>query len=72
MKKEIIENLSVLVTSAFGLVAALAWNSAIQQLFRDFLGEADSLPLMFLYALLITILAVIVTILIGKISKNLK
>jgi len=33
MKKDIIEKLATLITAAFGLVAALAWNSAIQNIF---------------------------------------
>jgi hypothetical protein len=30
MKSEVIEKIAALVTAAFGLVAALAWNGAIQ------------------------------------------
>jgi len=29
MKREVIEKIAALMTAAFGLVAALAWNSAI-------------------------------------------
>ena len=72
MKKEIIEQLSVLITSAFGLVAALAWNSAIQQIFIDVLGRASGLWYMIGYAVLVTIIAVIVTIVIGKIAAKAK
>ena len=34
MKGEVIEKLAALITAAFGLVAALAWNGAIQQSFK--------------------------------------
>ncbi len=71
MKKEVIEKLASLSTAAFGLVAALAWNNAIQSLFQE------GAPLGFLaksgpwgYALVVTILAVLVTIYIGKASQK--
>jgi hypothetical protein len=72
MKKEIIEKLSMLATSAFGLVAALAWNNAIQEIFKKYFGEAGSIPAMVWYAVIITVIAVVATIWIGKISENLK
>lgn len=72
MKKEIVEKLSILITSAFGLVAALAWNSAIQEIFKVFFGEASSITAMVSYATIITIVAVIATVWIGKVSEKLK
>ncbi|MDP1689938.1 MAG: DUF5654 family protein [bacterium] len=72
MKKEIVEKLSILITSAFGLVAALAWNSAIQQIFKTFFGEASSITAMIVYATVITVIAVVATIWIGKVSEKLK
>jgi uncharacterized membrane protein YidH (DUF202 family) len=71
MKKEIIEKLSILITSAFGLVAALAWNSAIQEIFRRFFGEASSIIAMAAYAAFVTVIAVVATIWIGRISERL-
>jgi hypothetical protein len=73
MKYEVIEKLSALITAAFGLVAALAWNDAIKSLF------AETGPLYFLatygpwlYAIFVTILAVIATIWIGRIAARVK
>ena len=66
MKKEVIEKLATLLTAAFGFVAALAWNGAIQTIFKEIFGEASSITAMLLYAVIITIIAVIVTIQIGK------
>ena len=37
---EILDKFSQLITTALGLVAALAWNDAIQTLFQQFLGSA--------------------------------
>jgi len=72
MKKEIVEKLAILITSAFGLVAALAWNSAIQQIFKTLFGESSSITAMVSYATVITIVAVVATIWVGKVSDKLK
>lgn len=34
MKKELVQQLPALITAAFGLVATLAWNAAMQEIFR--------------------------------------
>ena len=34
---------AALLTAAFGLVAALAWNGAIQAIFKQVFGTADSI-----------------------------
>ena len=39
MKIEVIEKLAALVTAAFGLVAALAWNGAIKAIFVQLFGR---------------------------------
>jgi uncharacterized BrkB/YihY/UPF0761 family membrane protein len=72
MKSEIIEKLAVLVTGAFGLVAALAWNSAVQAIFKEIFREQSSILAMLIYAVLVTALAVIITIWISKISDKSK
>ena len=71
MKKDVIEKIAALITAAFGLVAALAWNEAITSLFK-----VDG-PLYFLassgpwaYAILVTIIAIIATIWIGKVAAK--
>ena len=40
--EEILDKLGLLVTAAFGLVAALAWNEAIQTIFRDLFGTQQA------------------------------
>ena len=70
MKKDIVEKLSTLVTAAFGLVAALAWNSAIQSIFITIFGENSSVSAMISYAIIVTIIAVFVTIWIGNVSNK--
>ncbi len=57
---EVLDKFSQLITTALGLVAALAWNTAIQNLFDKVFGEAGArLAGQFLYATLITIIATI-------------
>ena len=41
MTGEILDKFSQLTTTALGLVAALAWNDAIQTIFQQFLGSAE-------------------------------
>jgi hypothetical protein len=66
MKKQVIEKLAVLVTTAFGLVAALAWNGAIKAIFLEIFGTSEGVGPLLAYAIVVTIIAVIVTISIGK------
>jgi hypothetical protein len=79
MKKEVIEKLSALITAAFGLVAALAWNDAIKALFKGPCSSEGAGALCslssggpWIYAIFVTIIAVIMTIWIGKVSSNTK
>jgi membrane protein YdbS with pleckstrin-like domain len=70
MKKEIIEKISSLVIAAFGLVAALAWNSAIQAIFQEYFGTAEGIIPMLVYAVAVTIVAVLITIWVAKIADK--
>jgi len=70
MKKEVIDKISALVTAAFGLVAALAWNTTIQQIFKNVFGEQSSIPAMLGYAIGVTIIAVFATIWVGRLADK--
>lgn len=62
--KELLVQLITLSTSAFGLVAALAWNEAIQQFVKDFIEPripGSGLISKLIYALLVTGFAVLIT-----------
>lgn len=72
MKKEIVDKLAALITAAFGLVAALAWNDAIKAVFTEFLGTPDSMVALLTYATVVTIIAVIATLQIGKLADKAK
>lgn len=64
----------MLATAGFGLVAALAWNSAIQDLFAkvNVFGSPDGLVVKFLYAGAVTVIVVVVTIGISRSINKLK
>ena len=68
MNSQVIEKLAALITAAFGLVAALAWNGAIQAIFVKAFGTAEGVGPMLTYAIIVTIIAVIATIWIGKVA----
>ena len=72
MKSEVIEKIAALMTAAFGLVAALAWNGAIQAIFKELFGSAESLIPMIVYAVVVSVIAVLVTIWIGRIAEKAK
>jgi hypothetical protein len=42
LKQEVMDKIAALVTAAFGLVAALAWNDAIKAVFKEVFGTADA------------------------------
>ena len=72
MKSEIIEKMSSLITAAFGLVAALAWNGAIHAIFKEVFGTAEGVRPMVSYAVIVTIIAVIATVWIAKAAEKTK
>ena len=72
MKNEVIEKIAALITAAFGLVAALAWNGAIQAIFKQVFGTAEGIGPMLTYAIIVTILAVVATIWVGRVAEKTK
>ena len=60
-----------LASAALGLVAALAWNAAIQATIKRLLGTADSLLGLYLYAVFATAIAIGVLLLLGKVASRL-
>jgi len=72
MKAEILDKIATLLTAAFGFVAALAWNGAIRAIFEAVFGSADNITAMLIYAVVVTIIAVLVTIWIARSVKRAK
>ena len=73
MTGEVLERFSQLITTALGLVAALAWNTAIQNLFDRIFGKAGAaLVGQFLYAILITLVVIFATIAVTRAAERAK
>lgn len=72
----VITQMLTLATSGFGLVAALAWNSLIQEVVnsyvKKFLPSGSGLTSLLIYALVVTILAVVVTMNLAKVKEQLE
>jgi len=68
---QVLDTVSALMTAAFGLIAALAWNQAIQWAVGQVFGTGSGAGL-FVYAILVTILAVVAVFLIGRSIAKLK
>lgn len=71
IKKQIRQQTLGYILAGFGLVAGLAWNEAI----KDFIEyifplQQNSLLAKFIYAILLTILFVVISMYIVRISKN--
>jgi uncharacterized membrane protein len=70
---EVLAKFSELITTALGLVAALAWNTAIQSLFTEIFGEAGGkLVGRFFYAILITLVVIFATTSVGRAAERAK
>lgn len=72
--KEVWSEILKLSTSSFGLVAALAWNELIKEVvtmyIKPLVGSNSGIISLLIYAVIITILAVIVTINLSKFTKK--
>ncbi len=73
MTAEVLDKFSTLITTALGLVAALAWNTAIQNLFDEIFGQTGGeLAGQFFYAVLVTIAVIFATIYVGRAAERAK
>jgi hypothetical protein len=59
-----------LASAAFGVVAALAWNSAITALVKEVFPSGSALVSLFLYAVIVTVIAVIVMVNLGRLAER--
>ena len=65
-----LQTMIALASAAFGVVAALAWNSAITALVKEIFGSGAQIVSLFIYAIIVTILAVIVMVQLGKLAER--
>lgn len=71
MTAEVLDKFAELITVALGLVAALAWNTAIQNLFTIIFGEAGGVLVgQFVYAIIITLVVIFATIAVSRAAER--
>ncbi len=70
----VITQMLSLATSGFGLVAALAWNSVIQEFVNGYvkkwLPNGSGIVSLLLYAIAVTVLAVLITLQLTRIKER--
>jgi len=66
LKIEILDKISVLITAAFAFIAAFAWNETMKVLVYEKLSDVEAPFVIIGYAVLITILAVVVTVMVAR------
>jgi len=70
-EREFRERIITLILAGFGLVAALAWNDAIQNLFNVLFPKGSSgLIGKFIYAFIVTVILAIISLQLKKISEK--
>ncbi len=74
LAKAVIKQMIALSTAGFGLVAALAWNNVIQETvatyIKPYLVKGSAIISLLIYAIIITLLAVVITYNLTKISER--
>ena len=71
-KIRVVETFAALITSAFGLVAALAWNETIKTAVAQVFDSGNDVWGLLIYAILVTFLAIIMTLFIAWQADKLK
>lgn len=69
---EFLKTMTQLATASFGLIAALAWNETIQTFINHFLKSGNGFYSKLIYAVIVTLLAVLVTYFLGKSTQEAK
>ena len=76
LPQAVIKQMTALATSGFGLVAALAWNNVIKETvevyIKPLIGDASGLASLVIYAIVITILAILVTFQLSRLEEKFK
>lgn len=65
-----LQTMITLASASLGLVAALAWNEAIKATIVQVFGTGDNLAGLYTYAILATVLAVVVLVLLGRAASR--
>ena len=71
VERELLERISGYILAAFGLIAGLAWNDAIKGLIEYiFPLKKDSISAKFIYAGIVTVVVVLLTLYIMRLIKK--
>ena len=70
IKSEFTEKLVTLITAAFGLVAAFAWNDTVKAIFAKVYPNGQNIWAMVIYASFVTMMAVVAALVLSRISKK--
>ncbi|CAA9588582.1 MAG: hypothetical protein AVDCRST_MAG88-4408 [uncultured Thermomicrobiales bacterium] len=65
-----IQTMITLASASLGLIAALAWNDAIRATIQQLLGGDDSLGALYIYAILATVIAVLVLMMLARVASR--
>ena len=65
-----LQTMITLASASLGLVAALAWNEAIKTTLKQILGGDDSLAALYTYAILATVVAVVVVAALSRLADK--
>lgn len=70
LKTEVFDQVVTLLLGGLGLVAALAWNEAILSLFKQLFPQGGGLGYKFLYAAVVTVIIVVISVRLRKIKER--
>jgi hypothetical protein len=70
VRRAVKEKTLTLILAGFGLVAALAWNDAVQTLFNTLFPNSNGLIGKFIYALIVTSIVVVISLQLKKVSEK--
>ncbi len=69
---EVLEKMSTLIAAAFGFVAAFAWNETFKMVLREMVAEDVTIFAQLIYAIIITVFAVILIIVVARATAKAK
>ena len=69
---EVLEKMSTLIAAAFGFVAAFALNETFKMVLREMVAEDVTIIAQFIYAIIITVFAVILIIVVARATAKAK
>ena len=72
LRAEMVKTFSTLIISAFGLIAAFAWNEFVKAAIARYIAPGAGLKSQLVYAIFVTLLAVIVSFELGRLSAKYK